>query len=221
MSDAIARLLAASPVIPVVVIDDAADAVPLARALLAGGIGVIEVTLRTDAALDGIARIARDVPDMLLSAGTVTTPAQLAAVQAAGASVAISPGLTDRLIAASDALAGPLPPGFARAAEPIRGPEAGMARFERLPASLAGGIPLLQAFAGPFAGARFCPTGGIALEHVPAYLALANVACVGASWVAARGDIAAGRWEAITANARRAAAFSPRPVRDASLPTTP
>ncbi len=205
MSDTIDRMLQSGPVVPVVVIDDAAHAVPLARALLAGGVGVIEVTLRTDAALASLARIAREVPEMILAAGTVTTVEQLRSVRDAGAVAAISPGLTDSLLAASIDLAMSLLPGIATASELMRGMEAGLNRFKLFPASAVGGIGLLQALHGPFASVRFCPTGGITLEHAPAYLALPNVVCIGASWVASRGDIASGRWDAITANASHAA----------------
>jgi 2-dehydro-3-deoxyphosphogluconate aldolase / (4S)-4-hydroxy-2-oxoglutarate aldolase len=187
------------------VIDDAAHAVPLARALLAGGVAVIEVTLRTAAALDSLARIAREVPEMILAAGTVTDATQLRAVKDAGASVAISPGLTDGLLAASRDLAMPLLPGIATASELMRGMDAGLHRFKLFPASAVGGIALLQALNGPFPDARFCPTGGIGIDQAPDYLALPNVVCVGASWVASRGDITAGHWAAITANATRAA----------------
>ncbi len=207
-TDVIDRMLTRGPVVPVVVIDDPAHAVPLARALLAGGIGVIEVTLRTDAGLDSLARIAREVPEMILAAGTVTTPEQLRSVRDAGAAVAISPGLTDRLLAASSDLAMPLLPGIATASELMRGLDAGLSRFKLFPASAVGGIALLQAFAGPFADARFCPTGGIGLEQAPSYLALPNVVCVGASWVASRTDVASGRWSAISGNAARAAALA-------------
>jgi 2-dehydro-3-deoxyphosphogluconate aldolase / (4S)-4-hydroxy-2-oxoglutarate aldolase len=209
MSDAIDRMLHRGPVVPVVVIDEATHAVPLARALLAGGIGVIEVTLRSDAALDSLARIARDVPEMILAAGTVTTAAQLRSVRDAGAVAAISPGLTDALLAASHDLAMPLLPGIATASELMRGLDAGLSRFKLFPASAVGGVALLQAFAGPFAHARFCPTGGIGIDQAPDYLALPNVVCVGASWVASRADVAAQRWDPIAANAARAAALAP------------
>lgn len=208
--DAIDRMLTRGPVVPVVVIDDAAHAVPLARALLAGGVGVIEVTLRTGAALDSLARIARDVPEMILAAGTVTTAEQLQSVRDAGALVAISPGLTDRLLAAASTLAMPLLPGVATASELMRGVDAGLSRFKLFPASAVGGVALLQAFAGPFADARFCPTGGIGIEQAPDYLALPNVRCIGASWVATRADIAAARWAQVTVQARHAAGV-PRP----------
>ena len=207
MSDAIDRMLQRGPVVPVVVIDDVAHAVPLARALLAGGVGVIEVTLRTAAALASLARIAREVPEMILAAGTVTKAEQLRSVRDAGAVAAISPGLTDGLLAASVDLAMPLLPGIATASELMRGMDAGLHRFKLFPASAVGGVSLLQALHGPFAEARFCPTGGITFEQAPAYLALANVVCVGASWVAGRADIAAGRWAEVTAQAARAAAL--------------
>jgi len=205
MSDAIARLLAASPVIPVVVIDDADDAVPLARALIAGGVNVIEITLRSEAALACIARIACDVPDMVLAAGTVTTASQLHAAHDAGASAVISPGLTDGLLAAAGDAGIPLLPGIASASELMRGMDAGLHRFKLFPASAIGGIDLLQGLAGPFPDARFCPTGGITVDSAPAYLAVRNVVCVGAGWVATRDDIRAKRWEAITRQARLAA----------------
>jgi 2-dehydro-3-deoxyphosphogluconate aldolase / (4S)-4-hydroxy-2-oxoglutarate aldolase len=202
MTSAIERFLHASPVVPVVVIDDAAHAVPLARALLDGGVGVIEVTLRTAAALQGIERIARDVPEMLLSAGTVTNAAQLQAAKDAGAIVAISPGITDALLAAVATVGLPLLPGIGTAGELMRGLDAGLSRFKLFPASVVGGVEAVKALGGPFPDVRFCPTGGVTRENAPAYLAQPNVACVGASWLGARADIVAQRWQDVTASAR-------------------
>lgn len=207
MNNLLEQFMRRSPVVPVVVIDDAAHAVPLARTLVAAGIGVIEVTLRSDAALAAINAIARDVPEIMLAVGTVLNPKQLRAAKDAGAQLAISPGIDPALIDASKQLELPLLPGIATAAELMLGMNAGLTRFKLFPASAINGLELAKAFAGPFANALFCPTGGITLEAAPAYLAQANVACVGASWLASAADIRAARWDAISAMAVKALAL--------------
>jgi 2-dehydro-3-deoxyphosphogluconate aldolase/(4S)-4-hydroxy-2-oxoglutarate aldolase len=204
----IEAILRRAPVMPVVTIRDAAKAVPLARALAAGGLTAIEITLRTPAALEAIAAVAREVPESLPGAGTVLTPADLAAATAAGAAFAVSPGATPVLLAA--AKSGPLPflPGVASASELMAAREAGFGAFKLFPAAQCGGPAFLKALAGPFASAVFCPTGGIDLAGAPAYLALANVACVGGSWVAPEALIEAGDFGEIERLAGEAAALS-------------
>ncbi|HEY4126031.1 MAG TPA: bifunctional 4-hydroxy-2-oxoglutarate aldolase/2-dehydro-3-deoxy-phosphogluconate aldolase [Rhizomicrobium sp.] len=203
MSNDIAQLLSISPVIPVLTIARVDDAVPLAQALADGGLSVLEVTLRTGAALDAISAIARDVPKAVVGAGTVLTPADLENARNAGAKFAVSPGLTDALADKANAL--PLLPGVATASEIMRGREHGLRYFKFFPAESSGGVAALKSFAGPFSDVRFCPTGGITLETAPAYLALENVMCVGGSWMVPQRLIEAKDWHAITNLARGAA----------------
>ena len=200
----IEAILRLGPVIPVVTIDRATDAAPLARALLAGGIRVIEVSLRTAAGLAAIERIAAEVPDMVVGAGTVLSDTQVARSTAAGAAFLVSPGLTRRLLAAAADSPIPLLPGVATAGEAMAAREEGLTRLKFFPAEPAGGVPMLQALHGPLRDLVFCPTGGIDLAGAPAYLALANVACVGGSWLTPAKAIAAGDWSSITAAARTA-----------------
>lgn len=192
------QAMSLSPVIPVLVIDRIEDAVPLARALLAGGLKVLEVTLRTPNALEVISAIAKEVPEAVLAAGTITTPQQWEAATAAGAQFVVSPGLTPALAEAAQAghLA-PLLPGVATASELMTAMDAGFACFKFFPAQQAGGVPMLKALGGPFAEALFCPTGGITLETAPSFLALPNVACVGGSWLAPADAVKAGDWARI------------------------
>jgi 2-dehydro-3-deoxyphosphogluconate aldolase/(4S)-4-hydroxy-2-oxoglutarate aldolase len=201
------ELMTLSPVIPVVTVREAGRAVPLAEALLAGGIPVIEVTLRTPASLEAIARIASSVPGMTVLAGTVCTAAQVRDSLQAGAAGLVSPGLTETLAAAVDAHRAAWLPGVATASDILRGLELGRSRFKLFPASVAGGVAAVRAFAGPFPDIRFCPTGGVDPDSAAAYLALPNVACVGGSWIAADAVIAAGDWEAVRTAARQAAAL--------------
>ena len=197
------KALTRGPVIPVLVIDRVDDAVPLARALLAGGVQVLEVTLRTPAALDVIRTLVREVPEALVAAGTVTTPEQWEAVAHAGAHLAVSPGLTPRLLSALHSGAPtPLLPGVATASELMSAMDAGLNRFKFFPAQQAGGVGMLKAFHGPFADAVFCPTGGITVDTAAQFLALPNVACVGGSWLAPPSAVRAGDWERITTLAR-------------------
>jgi 2-dehydro-3-deoxyphosphogluconate aldolase / (4S)-4-hydroxy-2-oxoglutarate aldolase len=198
-------LLAASPVLPVVTIDDAGRGPDLARALAAGGLRAVEITLRTPAALDAIARIAAAVPEMLVAAGTVLTPADLRAAAASGAALAISPGATPALLEAARDDGIPYLPGIATASELMIALEAGYACCKFFPATAAGGVATLDALAGPFPAARFCPTGGISTANAAEFLARPNVVCVGGSWIAPRAAIARGDWAAIERAAREAA----------------
>jgi 2-dehydro-3-deoxyphosphogluconate aldolase / (4S)-4-hydroxy-2-oxoglutarate aldolase len=202
-------ILALSPVVPVVTIRDADRAVPLAQALLAGGIPVIEVTLRTPASLEAIRRIASAVRGMTVLAGTVCSPSQVDASLEAGAAGLVSPGLTERLASAVEAAGAAWLPGVATASDILRGLELGRSRFKLFPAKVAGGVAALRAFAGPFPELRFCPTGGVDPASAIQYLGLSNVACVGGSWIAPDAAIAAGDWAAIEAAARAAATLRP------------
>jgi 2-dehydro-3-deoxyphosphogluconate aldolase/(4S)-4-hydroxy-2-oxoglutarate aldolase len=201
------EILAAGPVMPVVVIDDAAQAVPLARALVAGGIRAIEITLRTGAALEAIQAIARDVPDAIPGVGTAVTAADVLAALDAGAKFIVSPGMTPALSEAAIGSGLPFLPGIATASELMAGMAAGLSAFKFFPAAQAGGIDGLKALGGPFPNVRFCPTGGVSAANAAAYLALPNVACVGGSWLAPRETIAAGDFAKIEGLAREAAAL--------------
>ncbi|WP_082573264.1 MULTISPECIES: bifunctional 4-hydroxy-2-oxoglutarate aldolase/2-dehydro-3-deoxy-phosphogluconate aldolase [unclassified Nocardioides] len=195
------------PVMPVVVIDDLASAVPLAKALVAGGLPAIELTLRTPVALDALRAIAAEVPDILLGAGTITTPAQAAAAVEAGARFLVSPGLTPDLLAAMVDTGVPFLPGTSTVSEVMRVLEAGLTEMKFFPAEAAGGTPYLKSVAGPLPQARFCPTGGISPASAPTYLALPNVGCVGGSWITPADAVAAGDWERISKLAAEAAAL--------------
>jgi 2-dehydro-3-deoxyphosphogluconate aldolase/(4S)-4-hydroxy-2-oxoglutarate aldolase len=203
----IAAVMAAGPVIPVVLVDEARSAVPLARALLAGGITVIEVTLRTTAAIDAIRAIAAEVEDITVGAGTVLDPAQLDAARRAAARFAVSPGTSPRLL---DAAAGhplALLPGAASVSESMTLLERGYARQKFFPAGAAGGAAFLAALASPLPQVSFCPTGGITPDNAPGYLELANVACVGGSWITPEAAIRNGDWARIENLARAASAL--------------
>ena len=193
-----AEVFAQSPVVPVMVIKDLAHAVPLARALVAGGIRVLEITLRTPVAVAAIREIARAVPEAVVGAGTVTSGEDLAAVSEAGAVFAISPGLTPELLDAANQGDIALIPGIATVSELMAGRQRGYDHFKFFPAEAAGGIPMLKAIAGPFPKVKFCPTGGIGLGNYRDYLALGNVACVGGSWVAPSEAVARGDWGLIS-----------------------
>jgi 2-dehydro-3-deoxyphosphogluconate aldolase / (4S)-4-hydroxy-2-oxoglutarate aldolase len=205
MKKIIDEFMRASPVVPVVVIDNSDHAVPLANALLEGGITVIEVTLRSDTALKSIERIAHDVPQIHIAVGTVTNAEQLQAAASAGARIAISPGLTEKLLASAINIKLPLLPGISSASDLMLGMEAGLHQFKLFPASVINGVELAKALHGPFPEARFCPTGGISLETAPNYLAVPNILCVGVSSIASREDIQNQQWQAITEKARKAA----------------
>lgn len=195
-------VLTRAPVLPVLSIERLADAVPLARALVEAGLSVMEVTLRTPVALDAIRRIVAEVPGACIGAGTVLGAADLAAVEAAGADFAISPGATAAVYAAARTAAIPLIPAIATASELMCGLEHGHLRFKFFPAEAAGGVAALRAFAGPFPQARFCPTGGIDAAKAPDYLRLANVVTVGGSWMVPKTALDTRDWEAIKALAR-------------------
>jgi 2-dehydro-3-deoxyphosphogluconate aldolase/(4S)-4-hydroxy-2-oxoglutarate aldolase len=200
-------LMALGPVIPVMVIDRTEDAIPLAQALVAGGVKVLEITLRTPNALAVISAIARHVPDAVLAAGTVTTPEQWDEAARAGARFAVSPGLTPRMLDAAASAPIPLLPGVATASELMTAMDAGFECFKFFPAQQAGGVAMLKALGGPFAQALFCPTGGISVDTAPDYLALPNVACVGGSWLAPAATVQAGDWATITTLAQAASAL--------------
>ena len=195
-------ILKLAPVVPVLSIAHLSDAVPLARALCAGGLRVLEITLRSDIALAAITEIARAVPEAIVGAGTVLNPIHLEQVIATGARFAISPGATPELLAAGKTSAIPLLPGIATASEIMVGLSAGYTRFKFFPAESSGGINAVKSFAGPFKGVRFCPTGGIDAALAPHYLKLENVITVGGSWMAPNALIAAKDWAGITELAR-------------------
>jgi 2-dehydro-3-deoxyphosphogluconate aldolase/(4S)-4-hydroxy-2-oxoglutarate aldolase len=196
-----------SPVIPVVVIEDVAHAVPLARSLLTGGLGTIEVTLRSAAALDAVNAIAAEVPELVLGVGTVVTADQAKQAVAAGGQFLVSPGATDVLLDALLASGVPFLTGCATPSDVIRLLERGVTEAKLFPAEVVGGIAMLRALSGPLAEMRFCPTGGITPANAANYLALANVGCVGGTWIAPQELQRAGRWDRITELAREAAAL--------------
>nr|WP_310522644.1 bifunctional 4-hydroxy-2-oxoglutarate aldolase/2-dehydro-3-deoxy-phosphogluconate aldolase [Polymorphobacter sp.] len=197
------RLMHVAPVIPVLVVDNVADAQPLARALVAGGLPLLEVTLRTPAALEVIAEMAK-VPGAIVGAGTVLNPADLAAAITAGARFIVAPGLTEPLAEAAIEARIPFLPGIANAGDIMRGLDHGLTRFKFFPAVASGGLPTLKALAAPFADARFCPTGGITRATAPEWLNEDFVTCVGGSWLYTRGET---DFVAIETRARAAAAL--------------
>ena len=202
-------LLALAPVIPVLTIKDAAMAVPLARALVAGGLPVVEVTLRTPAALDAIRAIARDVPDAVVGAGTITRTGDIQAATAAGSRFLVSPGTPPDL---AEELAGvpvPVLPGCATATEAMALAARGFTALKFFPAEPSGGAAFLKSLSGPLPGLVFCPTGGIDVAKAPTYLALANVGAVGGSWIVPDDALASGDFARITALARAARALRP------------
>jgi 2-dehydro-3-deoxyphosphogluconate aldolase/(4S)-4-hydroxy-2-oxoglutarate aldolase len=205
MSLDIQDLFRRARVLPVVTIASVSDAIPLAEALLAGGLRAIEVTLRTPAGLAGIEAIAAKVPDMAVGAGTVLSPADLRAVAAAGAQFALSPGATPELLVAARTSPIPFVPGVASASEVMAVLAAGLTTMKLFPAAILGGPAMLKALHGPLGQAMFCPTGGVSLDNAHAYLAEPNVLCVGGTWIAPSDLIAAGDWPAITARAAAAA----------------
>ncbi|WP_369246220.1 bifunctional 4-hydroxy-2-oxoglutarate aldolase/2-dehydro-3-deoxy-phosphogluconate aldolase [Streptomyces sp. R41] len=204
-----ASVLDLAPVVPVVVVTDAADAVPLARALVAGGLPAIEVTLRTPVALDAIRAIAAQVPDAVVGAGTVLSPEQVADSVAAGARFLVSPGWTDVLLDAMKASGVSFLPGVSTTTEVVALLERGVREMKFFPAQAAGGTAYLKSLAGPLPQARFCPTGGIGPASAPEYLALPNVGCVGGSWMLPQDAVAGRDWGWIEALAREAAALRP------------
>lgn len=186
MTGAIEQIMLTAPVIPVLVIDDVAHAVPIAEALVRGGLPVLEVTLRTPCALDVIAAM-KAVPGAIVGAGTVLNPQDLSAAIHAGAEFIVSPGLTEPLGKAAVASGIPFLPGTANASDIMRGLDLGLRHFKFFPAETSGGRPALQALMGPFADVRICPTGGITLDNAPDWLAIEQVLCVGGSWIVKRG----------------------------------
>ncbi|MEU0174504.1 bifunctional 4-hydroxy-2-oxoglutarate aldolase/2-dehydro-3-deoxy-phosphogluconate aldolase [Streptomyces massasporeus] len=203
-----ASVLDLAPVVPVVVIEDAGDAVPLARALVAGGLPAIEVTLRTPAALEAIREIAREVPGAVVGAGTVIRPAQVAEAVAAGSRFLVSPGWTDVLLDAMRTSGVPFLPGVSTASEVVALLERGVREMKFFPAQAAGGTAYLKSLSGPLPQARFCPTGGIGPSSAPDYLALPNVGCVGGSWMLPQDALAARDWGRVEELARAAAGLS-------------
>ena len=198
-------LFALAPVMPVVVLENAEDAVPVARALVAGGLPGIEVTLRTPAALDAIERIAKEVPEAVVGAGTVVTTDQADAAAKAGARFLVSPGCTPDLARAMTETGLPSLPGVATVSEAMTLLESGLSALKFFPAEASGGARFLKSLGGPLPQVRFCPTGGITLQNAPDYLALSNVGCVGGSWLTPADLVAGARWDDITALAREAA----------------
>jgi len=200
------QILTSGPVVPVIVINKLEHAVPLAKALVAGGVRVLEVTLRTACAVEAIKAIAKEVPDAIIGAGTVLNPEQLAEVTAAGAQFAISPGLTEPLLKAANAGPIPLIPGISTVSELMLGLDAGLREFKFFPAEANGGVKALQAIAGPFPQVRFCPTGGITPNNYRDYLALKSVLCIGGSWLVPAEALESGDYARITKLAQEAVA---------------
>lgn len=199
----IPKFMTMGPVLPVMVIPKIEQAVPLARALMAGGIKVLEITLRTDCALDAIALIAKECPDAVVGAGTVLTPRDAEKAAKAGAKFLVSPGLT-KTLAHQDAL--PLLPGVATSSEVMKALEWGFTHLKFFPAVPAGGVPYLKGIGGPLPQAKFCPTGGIDVKNAADFLKLDNVLCVGGSWVAPAKAMEGGNWDEITRLAAEAVA---------------
>jgi 2-dehydro-3-deoxyphosphogluconate aldolase / (4S)-4-hydroxy-2-oxoglutarate aldolase len=201
----IAAIAGRAPVIPVLTIERQADAVPLARALVKGGLPVLEVTLRTPAALDALREIAAEVPEAVLGAGTVLNAEQLDQAKRAGARFLVSPGCTRALAEAARTSGLPFLPGVQTVSEAMALSDQGFRLMKFFPADQAGGLGWLKAVAAPLAGLKFCPTGGIGADTAPSYLALPNVACIGGSWVAPRDAVAAGDWQKVERLAAAAA----------------
>jgi len=201
-------LLDVVPVLPVVVIEDVASAVPLARALVAGGLPAVELTLRTPAALDAIRAISAEVPEILVGAGTVLSPGQAKEAADAGARFLVSPGATPGLLAGLADTGLPFLPGTATVSEVLAALEAGLTEMKFFPAEASGGVAFLKSVAGPVPAARFCPTGGITAANATTYLALPNVGCVGGTWITPADAVAAGDWARVEALARAAASLS-------------
>jgi 2-dehydro-3-deoxyphosphogluconate aldolase/(4S)-4-hydroxy-2-oxoglutarate aldolase len=203
----IAAIAALAPVVPVLTIERTADAVPLARALVKGGLPVLEITLRTAAAVEALKAIAAAVPDAVVGAGTVLEAAQVEQIKLAGARFAVSPGCTPALVAATRAAGLPFLPGVQTVTEAMVLAEQGFRVLKFFPADAVGGLSWLRAVGAPLAGLRFCPTGGIGADTAQAYLSLANVACVGGSWVAPRSAVAAQDWSQVERLAAAAAGY--------------
>lgn len=194
-------------VIPVLLIDKAQDAVPLARALAKGGLPAIEITLRTEAALDAIRAVAEEVPEAIVGAGTILNALHYEQAVRAGSQFIVSPGVTDAILDATEQSDIPLLPGCATASEVMCLRERGYTHVKFFPAEQAGGAPYLKALSSPLAGTFFCPTGGISLSNAMHYLSLPNVLCIGGSWIAPKELVNDGKWDEITALAAAAAAL--------------
>ncbi len=207
MQDKIIEVLQISPIIPVVVIEDIKDAVPLAQSLVEGGIQIIEVTLRSSCALEAIELIAKNVPKMRVGAGTILNPTQLEQAQNRGAEFLISPGLTIKLLEHAKKKDMPLIPGVSSSSEVMQALELGYSALKFFPAEYCGGVKLLNAFNGPFKGVKFCPTGGISADNMHSYLNLENVLCVGGSWLTPKNLIQNKEWDKITEICKRSLAL--------------
>ncbi|RVY17914.1 KHG/KDPG aldolase [Helicobacter pylori] len=206
MQDKIMEILQISPIVPVVVIENIKDAVPLAQSLIEGGIPIIEVTLRSSCALEAIELIAKNVPKMRVGAGTILNLTQLEQAQNRGAEFLISPGLTPSLLEHAKKKNMPLIPGVSSSSEVMQALELGYSTLKFFPAEYCGGVKLLNAFNGPFKGVKFCPTGGISVDNMRSYLNLENVLCVGGSWLTPKDLIQNKEWDKITEICKRALA---------------
>ncbi|RVY71095.1 KHG/KDPG aldolase [Helicobacter pylori] len=206
MQDKIIEVLQISPIVPVVVIEDIKDAVPLAQSLVEGGIHIIEVTLRSSCALEAIELIAKNVPKMRVGAGTILNPTQLEQAQNRGAEFLISPGLTIKLLEHAKKKDMPLIPGVSSSSEVMQALELGYNALKFFPAEYCGGVKLLNAFNGPFKGVKFCPTGGISADNMHSYLNLENVLCVGGSWLTPKNLVQNKEWDKITEICKRSLA---------------
>lgn len=207
MQDKTIEVLQISPIIPVVVIENIKDAVPLAQSLVEGGIHIIEVTLRSSCALEAIELIAKNVPKMRVGAGTILNPTQLEQAQNRGAEFLISPGLTIKLLEYAKKKDMPLIPGVSSSSEVMQALELGYNALKFFPAEYCGGVKLLNAFNGPFKGVKFCPTGGISTDNMHSYLNLENVLCVGGSWLTPKNLIQNKEWDKITEICKRSLAL--------------
>ncbi|GAA6856189.1 bifunctional 4-hydroxy-2-oxoglutarate aldolase/2-dehydro-3-deoxy-phosphogluconate aldolase [Helicobacter pylori] len=207
MQDKIIEVLQISPIVPVVVIENIKDAVPLAQSLVEGGIHIIEVTLRSSCALEAIELIAKNVPKMRVGAGTILNPTQLEQAQNRGAEFLISPGLTIKLLEHAKKKDMPLIPGVSSSSEVMQALELGYSALKFFPAEYCGGVKLLNAFNGPFKGVKFCPTGGISADNMHSYLNLENVLCVGGSWLTPKNLIQNKEWDKITEICKRSLAL--------------
>ncbi|WRB94102.1 bifunctional 4-hydroxy-2-oxoglutarate aldolase/2-dehydro-3-deoxy-phosphogluconate aldolase [Helicobacter pylori] len=207
MQDKIIEVLQISPIVPVVVIEDLSDAVPLVQSLIEGGIPIIEVTLRSSCALEAIELIAKNVPKMRVGAGTILNPTQLEQAQNRGAEFLISPGLTIKLLEYAKKKDMPLIPGVSSSSEVMQALELGYSALKFFPAEYCGGVKLLNAFNGPFKGVKFCPTGGISADNMHSYLNLENVLCVGGSWLTPKNLIQNKEWDKITEICKRSLAL--------------
>ncbi len=207
MQDKIIEVLQISPIIPVVVIENIKDTVPLAQSLAEGGIHIIEVTLRSSCALEAIELIAKNVPKMRVGAGTILNPTQLEQAQNRGAEFLISPGLTIKLLEYAKKKDMPLIPGVSSSSEVMQALELGYNALKFFPAEYCGGVKLLNAFNGPFKGVKFCPTGGISADNMHSYLNLENVLCVGGGWLTPKNLIQNKEWDKITEICKRSLAL--------------